>query len=98
MTGGYGRSSDKYGTIEFTAESQDTHIPDTYYHGIQLTAELFRISAKYIAVTSGTSKSATARAGYDGTMTVVTQITDNGDGTISWDTGSIVFRHGLAVI
>ena len=98
MTGGHGRASDKYGTIEFTAVSQDTHDPDMYYHGIQLTSELFRISAKYIAVTSGSNKNSTARAGYDGTMSVVTKITDNGDGTISWDTGSIVFRHGLAVV
>ena len=53
------------------------------------------LSHDKIAVRTQNDEQETAAICYDGTVHVITSITDNGDGTISWTGRNIRFVHGL---
>lgn len=93
-------NSTQIGKIDFSAHSYNIDDPSIKYRGIQITAEgAVRISSPQIAtaVSSNQSTTATICTTKDSSVTYISEIRDNGDGTISWSwkTRSINFKNGL---
>lgn len=93
-------NSTQIGTIDFSAHSYNIDDPSIKYRGIQITAEgTVRISSPQIstAVSSNQSTTATICTTKDSSVTYISEIRDDGDGTISWSwkTRSINFKNGL---
>lgn len=93
-------NSEQIGKIDFSAHSYNIDDPSIKYRGIQITAEgTVRISSPQIstAVSSNQSTTATICTTKDSSVTYISEIRDDGDGTISWSwkTRSINFKNGL---
>lgn len=93
-------NSTQIGNIDFSAHSYNIDDPSIKYRGIQITAEgTVRISSPQIstAVSSNQSTTATICTTKDSSVTYISEIRDDGDGTISWSwkTRSINFKNGL---
>lgn len=93
-------NSTQIGKIDFSAHSYNIDDPSIKYRGIQITAEgSVRISSPQIAtaVSSNQSTTATICTTKDSRVTYISEIRDDGDGTISWSwkTRSINFKNGL---
>lgn len=93
-------NSTQTGKIDFSAHSYNIDDPSIKYRGIQITAEgTVRISSPQIAtaVSSNQSTTATICTTKDSSVTYISEIRDDGDGTISWSwkTRSINFKNGL---
>lgn len=93
-------NSTQIGKIDFSAHSYNINDPSIKYRGIQITAEgTVRISSPQIstAVSSNQSTTATICTTKDSSVTYISEIRDDGDGTISWSwkTRSINFKNGL---
>ncbi|WP_346685646.1 phage tail spike protein [Enteroscipio rubneri] len=93
-------NSTQIGKIDFSAHSYNIDDPSIKYRGIQITAEgTVRISSPQIstAVSSNQSTTATICTTKDSSVTYISEIRDDGDGTISWSwkTRSINFKNGL---
>lgn len=93
-------NSTQIGKIDFSAHSYNVDDPSIKYRGIQITAEgTVRISSPQIstAVSSNQSTTATICTTKDSSVTYISEIRDDGDGTISWywKTRSINFKNGL---
>lgn len=93
-------NSTQIGKIDFSASSYNIYDPSIKYRGIQITAEgAVRISSPQIAtaVSSNQSTTATICTTKDSSVTYISEIRDDGDGTISWSwkTRSINFKNGL---
>lgn len=93
-------NSTQIGKIDFSANSYNIDDPSIKYRGIQITAEgTVRISSPQIstAVSSNQSTTATICTTKDSSVTYISEIRDDGDGTISWSwkTRSINFKNGL---
>lgn len=93
-------NSTQIGTIDFSAHSYNIDDPSIKYRGIQITTEgTVRISSPQIstAVSSNQSTTATICTTKDSSVTYISEIRDDGDGTISWSwkTRSINFKNGL---
>lgn len=93
-------NSTQIGKIDFSAHSYNIADPSIKYRGIQITAEgTVRISSPQIAtaVSSNQSTTATICTTKDSSVTYISEIRDDGDGTISWSwkTRSINFKNGL---
>ena len=93
-------NSTQIGTIDFSAHSYNIDDPSIKYRGIQITAEgTVRISSPQIstAVSSNQSTTATICTTKDSSVTYISEIRDDGDGTISWSwkRRSINFKNGL---
>lgn len=93
-------NSTQIGKIDFSAHSYNIGNPSIKYRGIQITAEgTVRISSPQIstAVSSNQSTTATICTTKDSSVTYISEIRDDGDGTISWSwkTRSINFKNGL---
>lgn len=93
-------NSTQIGKIDFSAHSYNIDDPSIKYRGIQITAEgAVRISSPQIAtaVSSNQSTTATICTTKDSSVTYISEIRDDGDGTISWSwkTRSINFKNGL---
>lgn len=93
-------NSTQIGKIDFSAHSYNIDDPSIKYRGIQITAEgTVCISSPQIstAVSSNQSTTATICTTKDSSVTYISEIRDNGDGTISWSckTRSINFKNGL---
>mgnify|MGYP000902242383 FL=1 len=93
-------NSTQIGKIDFSAHSYNIDNPSIKYRGIQITAEgTVRISSPQIAtaVSSDQSTTATICTTKDSSVTYISEIRDDGDGTISWSwkTRSINFKNGL---
>lgn len=93
-------NSTQIGSIDFSAHSYNIDDPSIKYRGIQITAEgTVRISSPQIstAVSSNQSTTATICTTKDSSVTYISEIRDDGDGTISWSwkTRSINFKNGL---
>lgn len=93
-------NSTQIGKIDFSAHSYNIDDPSIKYRGIQITAEgTVRISSPQIstAVSSNQSTTATICTTKDSSVTYISKIRDDGDGTISWSwkTRSINFKNGL---
>lgn len=94
------KNSTQIGKIDFSAHSYNIDDPSIKYRGIQITAEgTVRISSPQIstAVSSNQSTTATICTTKDSSVTYISEIRDDGDGTISWSwkTRSINFKNGL---
>lgn len=93
-------NSTQIGKIDFSAHSYNIDDPSIKYRGIQITAEgTVRISSPQIstAVSSNQSTTATICTTKNSSVTYISEIRDDGDGTISWHwkTRSINFKNGL---
>lgn len=93
-------NSTQIGKIDFSAHSYNIDDPSIKYRGVQITAEgTVRISSPQIstAVSSNQSTTATICTTKDSSVTYISEIRDDGDGTISWSwkTRSINFKNGL---
>lgn len=93
-------NSTQIGKIDFSAHAYNIDDPSIKYRGIQITAEgTVRISSPQIstAVSSNQSTTATICTTKDSSVTYISEIRDDGDGTISWSwkTRSINFKNGL---
>ncbi len=93
-------NSTQIGKIDFSAHSYNIDDPSIKYRGIQITAEgTVRISSPQIstAVSSNQSTTSTICTTKDSSVTYISEIRDDGDGTISWSwkTRSINFKNGL---
>lgn len=93
-------NSTQIGKIDFSANSYNIDDPSIKYRGIQITAEgTVCISSPQIstAVSSNQSTTATICTTKDSSVTYISEIRDDGDGTISWSwkTRSINFKNGL---
>ena len=93
-------NSTQIGKIDFSAHSYNIDDPSIKYRGIQITAEgTVRISSPQIstAVSSNQSTTATICTTKNSSVTYISEIRDDGDGTISWSwkTRSINFKNGL---
>lgn len=93
-------NSTQTGKIDFSAHSYNIDDPSIKYRGIQITAEgTVRISSPQIstAVSSNQSTTATICTTKDSSVTYISEIRNDEDGTISWSwkTRSINFKNGL---
>lgn len=93
-------NSTQIGKIDFSAHSYNIDDPSIKYRGIQITAEgTVRIISPQIstAVSSNQSTTATICTTKNSSVTYISEIRDDGDGTISWSwkTRSINFKNGL---
>lgn len=94
LTGGYGSS--QYGYIDYSASMKNIDTGVTH-NGIQIQGGCLRISVNELATRSTSNVSTTAYIGGTGTMSVVSWIRDNGDGTISWEQRNVQYENGLMV-
>lgn len=93
-------NSKQIGKIDFSAHSYNIDDPSITYEGIQMTADgTVRISTPQISTAVSNNQSATATICETGdhSMTYISEIRDDGDGTISWSwkTRSLNFKNGL---
>lgn len=94
LTGGY-RSS-QYGYIDYSASMKNIDTGVTH-NGIQIQGGCLRISVNELATRSTSNVSTTAYIGGTGTMSIISWIRDNGDGTISWEQRNVQYENGLMV-
>ena len=88
------------GKIDFSAHSYNIDDPSIKYRGIQITAEgTVRISSPQISTAASSNQSTTATicTTKDSNVTYISEIRDNGNGTVSWTwkRRSINFKNGL---
>lgn len=94
LAGGYG--SEQYGYLDYSANIYN-YADGRNYHGIQVQGGILRIATSLIAVYKGTSTSPTSTNGGSGTMSYISSIVSNGNGSISWTGSSIQFINGIMV-
>ena len=87
--------SAKIGKIDFSAHSYNVDNPSIKYRGIQMTSEgSVRISSPQISTAASSNESTTATICNTGTISqpVVTEVHDNGNGTVGWHYGTFTLR------
>lgn len=85
-------SNVQYGLIDYTAVVHDS-VDNINRYGLRLVGkDVIRIQAPKIAVETGSGTGIFCQSGY---IWVVTQITDNGNGTITWDRKRLHFINGF---
>ena len=94
LTGGYGTK--QYGYINFSAKAYDEDEGVTYT-GLQVQGGCLRISVEQLATKKTTNINETAYIGASGTFKYISDIKDNGNGTITWWKTSVIFENGLLV-
>lgn len=94
LTGGY-RSS-QYGYIDYSATAKNLNTGATH-KGLQIQGGCLRISVNELATRSSSNVSDTAYIGGTGTISYISKIVNNGDGTITWYTNDLTFENGLMV-
>ena len=90
----------KIGCIDFSAHSYNIDNPSIKYRGIQMTAEgTVRISSPQISTAASSNESTTATICHTGNhrLHYVSEVHDNGNGTVGWTNSwrSINFINGL---
>jgi len=89
-----GEGSTQYGYLDFSAST--TWIPTgETLHGIQMSADVLRISANEICVSGSSDISVHAYAGTTCSVPFITRIQDNGDGKITWWSETMGFINGI---
>lgn len=88
------------GKIDFSAHSYNVDDPSITYRGIQMTAEgTIRISTPQISTAASSNQSTTATICHTGThqLHYVSEVHDNGNGTVGWTNSrrTINFINGL---
>lgn len=94
LTGGYGGS--QYGYIDYSATVKNTSTGATH-RGLQIQGGCLRISVDELATRSTSNVSTVAYVGGTGTMVYISDIEDNGDGTITWYINTAQFENGMMV-
>lgn len=94
LTGGYGSS--QYGYIDYSATAKNLNTGATH-KGLQIQGGCLRISVNELATRSSSNVSDTAYIGGTGTISYISKIVDNGNGSITWYTSDLTFENGLMV-
>ena len=94
LTGGYGGS--QYGYIDYSATVKNTSTGATH-RGLQIQGGCLRISVDELATRSTSNVGTVAYVGGTGTMVYISDIEDNGDGTITWRISTAQFENGMMV-
>lgn len=94
LTGGYGSS--QYGYIDYSATAKNLNTGVTH-KGLQIQGGCLRISTNELATRSSSNVSDTAYIGGTGTISYISKIVDNGNGSITWYTSDLTFENGLMV-
>lgn len=94
LTGGYG--SNQYGYIDYSATAKNLNT-GAVHKGLQIQGGCLRISVNELATRSSSNVSDTAYIGGTGTISYISKIVDNGDGTITWHASDLTFENGLMV-
>jgi hypothetical protein len=94
LTGGYGSS--QYGYIDYSATAKNLNTGATH-KGLQIQGGCLRISTNELATRSSSNVSDTAYIGGTGTISYISKIVDNGNGSITWYTSDLTFENGLMV-
>lgn len=94
LTGGYGSS--QYGYIDYSATAKNLNT-GAVHKGLQIQGGCLRISTNELATRSSSNVSDTAYIGGTGTISYISKIVNNGDGTITWYTNDLTFENGLMV-
>lgn len=94
LTGGYGNN--QYGYIDYSATAKNLNT-GAVHKGLQIQGGCLRISVNELATRSSSNVSDTAYIGGTGTISYISKIVDNGDGTITWRTSDLTFENGLMV-
>lgn len=94
LTGGYGSS--QYGYIDYSATAKNLNTGATH-KGLQIQGGCLRISVNELATRSSSNVSDTAYIGGTGTISYISKIVNNGDGTITWYTNDLTFENGLMI-
>lgn len=94
LTGGYGNN--QYGYIDYSATAKNLNT-GAVHKGLQIQGGCLRISVNELATRSSSNVSDTAYIGGTGTISYISKIVDNGDGTITWRTNDLTFENGLMV-
>lgn len=94
LTGGYGGS--QYGYIDYSATVKNTSTGATH-RGLQIQGGCLRISVDELATRSTSNVGTVAYVGGTGTMVYISNIEDNGDGTITWYISTAQFENGMMV-
>lgn len=85
-------SNVQYGLIDYAAVEHDL-VDGIDRYGLRLVGkDVIRIQSPKISVATGSGTGTFCQSGY---IWVVTQITDNGDGKISWDSKKLHFINGF---
>lgn len=91
---GYENNSQK-GKIDFSAHSYNVDDPSITYEGIQMQAQgIVRISSPQISTAASSNTSTTATICRTGTVSqpIVSEVHDNGNGTVGWHYGTFRIR------
>lgn len=94
LTGGYG--SNQYGYIDYSATAKNLNT-GAVHKGLQIQGGCLRISTNELATRSSSNVSDTAYIGGTGTISYISKIVDNGNGSITWYTSELTFENGLMV-
>lgn len=94
LTGGYGNN--QYGYIDYSATAKNLNT-GAVHKGLQIQGGCLRISVNELATRSSSNVSDTAYIGGTGTISYISKIVDNGDGTITWHASDLTFENGLMV-
>ncbi len=94
LTGGYGSS--QYGYIDYSATAKNLNT-GAVHKGLQIQGGCLRISVNELATRSSSNVNNTAYIGGTGTISYISKIVNNGDGTITWYTSDLTFENGLMV-
>lgn len=94
LTGGYGNN--QYGYIDYSATAKNLNT-GAVHKGLQIQGGCLRISVNELATRSSSNVSDTAYIGGTGTISYISKIVNNGDGTITWHTNDLTFENGLMV-
>lgn len=94
LTGGYGGS--QYGYIDYSATVKNTSTGATH-RGLQIQGGCLRISVDELATRSTSNVGTVAYVGGTGTMVYISDIEDNGDGTITGYISTAQFENGMMV-
>lgn len=89
-----GSTPTKVGYIDYTAAMRDVHTGAVYY-GIQMQAQgSVRISSPIISTAATSDRNATTTYGRTGSVSqpLVSEVHDNGNGTIGWHYGTFVIN------
>lgn len=94
LTGGYGNN--QYGYIDYSATAKNLNT-GAVHKGLQIQGGCLRISTNELATRSSSNVSDTAYIGGTGTISYISKIVDNGNGSITWYTSDLTFENGLMV-
>lgn len=94
LTGGYGNN--QYGYIDYSATAKNLNT-GAVHKGLQIQGGCLRISVNELATRSSSNVSDTAYIGGTGTISYISKIVDNRDGTITWHASDLTFENGLMV-